>query len=293
MTPASILTWINGTIHEPEDARVSVFDRGFLYGDAVYELVRFFDGVGMGMDLHVDRLERSLAAAGIEGFDAGDYRVICRELLEALGTGDACIYLQVSRGVQIPRQHLPRPETPPTVIAIGSTSASLAEVTGPEPTRVVVLPDLRRHTCDIKATSLIENVMATMEASGSGANEPILQLDGLLTEGASSNIFVVSEGRLMTPDLHQPRPILAGVIRALTLEAARTLGLAPVEGSVPVSALRNADEAFVTSSRRLLGAITEVDGRLVGSGQPGPVTMSLFSEVHRMLARLPGNEHAH
>ena len=293
MTPERILTWIDGSIHEPDDARVSVFDRGFLYGDAVYELVRFFDDVGMGMDLHIERLRRSLDRTGITGFDPGTYPSICRTLMDALETSDACIYLQVSRGVQVPRRHAPDGTLSPTVVAIGSTSAPLSELEEPIQVPIIVLPDLRRRSCDIKATSLIENVMATIQAVDADAAEPILHEDGLLTEGGSSNVFVVRNGTLLTPALGDPRPILEGVTRRFVVEAAVNLGIEVMEGDVPVDALREADEAFVTSSRRLLGTITSVDGRQIGDGRPGAVTMQVFEEVRRIIQTVLENEHAH
>ena len=96
MSTDRILTWVNGEIHDPADAKISIFDRGFLFGDSVYELTRFFDGEGVGFDLHVERLERSMSETGITGFKASDYRSISSDLMQALGIGDACIYIQVT-----------------------------------------------------------------------------------------------------------------------------------------------------------------------------------------------------
>jgi D-alanine transaminase len=274
-----MLVWINGTITSPENAKVSVFDRGFLYGDAVYELVRFFDGVGIGMDSHIVRLARSLELTGIDGFDASDYQVICDEMLAALGDTNATVYLQVTRGAQIPRQHAPDPEQRPTVVAIAAHADPLSEIDTPESIAIALVPDDRRRSCHIKSTSLLENVLATIKASEIGATEPLLHVNGLLTEGGSSNVFVVKDGSISTPSLDTPRPILAGVMRALVIKTAGEAGIPLIEGTTSVDSLRNAEEAFLTSSRRLMSAITSIDGVPLQSGEPGPVTLRVFAEM--------------
>jgi D-alanine transaminase len=288
-----MLTWINGEIKDPADATISIFDRGFLFGDSVYELARFFDGEGVGMDLHVDRLERSMSEAGITGFKSSDYRSISSELMQALQIKDACIYIQVTRGVQIPRRHLPDPNLRPTVIAIAAPSPSLSECSERLRIPVAIMPDHRRERCDIKANSLLDNVMMTMLANEQNAEEPILHRDGVLTEGATSNIFIVQENRLLTPQLHDPRPILEGVTRRLVREAAKSLNLPVSEQSISVEAFRSADEAFVSSSRRLMGAVTTIDGTPVAGGSPGPVTMDLFNELRRRIGARNGSDRIH
>ena len=278
-----MLVWINGTISQPEDARISVFDRGFMYGDSVYEAVRFFDGVGVGMDQHVQRLRRSLAYTKITGFKPDDYRIICRSLMESLQTEDAMVYLQVTRGVQIPRRHCPDSNLTPSVIAVGSPAASLESMTQPMQISVTVEPDLRRMHCDVKATNLLENVLATMAAEQMQAQEPILQLDGVLTEGSSSNIFVVQGTTVRTPQLNHPRPILPGINRQLALDAAQALGLRIEETSISAKELRDADEAFITSSSRVLASIQAVDGRSIRSGSIGAVTLQIHDELVRRI----------
>ena len=280
-----MLVWVNGTITPPEDAKISVFDRGFLYGDGVYELVRFFDGYGIGMDLHIQRLKRSLELTGIGGFSASEYPAICRSLLDALPTNNATVYLQVTRGVQLPRRHAPTANQPPTVIAIADKADPLDAIREPESTPVAILPDDRRQRCDIKAISLLENVLATIKAAECGATEPVLQVDGLLTEGGSSNVFVVKNDAISTPALETPRPILAGVMRTLVLEAAEKIGIPITQGATSVKDLRAADEAFLTSSRRLLASITSIDGDSLRSGDPGPVTLRVFAEMRQRLER--------
>jgi len=278
-----MLVWVNGQISPPADAKISIFDRGFLYGDAVYELIRFFRGHGVEMVRHRIRLERSLREIGITGFDPHDMDEICVKMLEELGVGDATIYLQVTRGVQIPRSHAPADGLKPNVVAIASKASSLAESSGPSQIRAVVLPDERRVRCDVKATNLLENVLGTMHANQVGADEPIYVHEGMVTETASANLFIVEDGRLITPPLGGPRSILPGVMRAQTLEIADDLNLAFSEEQVTEDRLRAASEAFVTSSRRLASSITEIDGHSVNSGAPGPVTLAIHE---KMIARI-------
>ena len=274
-----MLVWINGTISLPQDARISVFDRGFMYGDSVYEGIRFFSGKGVGFDQHIERLRRSLAYTRITGFEPDDCKGICRALMDELGTEDSMFYLQITRGVQIPRKHCPAAELTPTVVAIGSPAGSLESMSEPMQVSVSVEPDLRRMRCDIKATNLLENVLATMAADRMGADEPVFELDGMLTEGSSSNVFVVDGGTLRTPQLEEPRRILPGINRELALQAARTLGLQVEEGSVTVEQLLNAEEAFITSSSRVLAAITAVNGKPIRSKTTGPVTLQIHQEL--------------
>ena len=280
-----MLVWVNGQIGPPADAKISIFDRGFLYGDAVYELIRFFRGHGVEMDRHRIRLERSLREIGITGFDPHDMDEICGKMLDELGVGDATIYLQVTRGIQIPRSHAPADGLKPNVVAIASEASPLGESSGPSQIRAVVLPDERRVRCDVKATNLLENVLGTMHANQAGADEPIYVHDGMVTETASANLFIVEDGRLITPPLGGPRSILPGVMRAQTLEIADELDLGFSEEQVSESRLRAASEAFITSSRRLVSAITEIDGHSMSSETPGPVTLAVHE---RMQARIEG-----
>ena len=250
-----MLVWINGTISLPQDARISVFDRGFLYGDSVYEGIRFFAGIGVGFDQHIERLRRSLAYTGITGFEPDACKAICRALMDELKTEDSMIYLQVTRGVQVPRKHFPAADLTPTVVAIGSPAGSLESMNEPMQVSVSLEPDLRRLRCEVKATNLLENVLATMAAHRMGADEPVFQLDGVLTEGSASIIFVVQGSTVRTPQLNHPRPILPGINRELALDAARALGLKVEETPITVEELRDADEAFIPSSSRVVAAI--------------------------------------
>jgi len=265
--PANIVL-LDGRLVPIGDARVSVLDRGFLFGDGVYELVRFFDRVGVGMDLHVRRLERSLELARISGFDATTLPALCDELLCANDLHDATVYLQVTRGAAPTRAHVPPREMRPTVMALATPAPGAAELTGPDTVRVVLLPDDRWLRCEIKTLSLMGNVLAAMTAAERGADEPILHRDGVLSEGGSTNVFLWLNGRLATPAITSGPPILHGVSRAQLVEEAQRAGIAVEERAVRVDELQRADEVMITSSRRLISSVVEIDGHQITGAAP-------------------------
>ena len=209
-----MLVHLNGSLVPQAEARVSVFDRGFLFGDGVYEMVRYFGGVGVALDLHVARLARSLELTGIRGFDAARLAAIGRELLHANGLRDAGVYLQVTRGAGLTRAHMPSPDLVPTVFAYASASEPLDAFTAPGTLRAIVRPDARWHRCEIKTIALAGNILALVEAQAAGAEECILVRDGLVSEGAYTNVAIVRAGRLVTCPLDDgAAPVLHGTTR--------------------------------------------------------------------------------
>jgi D-alanine transaminase len=281
-----MIAWVNGALVPQESATVSVMDRGFLFGDGVYELVRFFGGVGAAMDLHRDRLARSCAHAGIQGFDAASLPAICDALLHANGLCDASVYVQVTRGAGTARAHMPTPGMAPTVVAFATPTAPLSAFTEPEAARAIVRPDLRWHRCEIKTTSLAGNILALIEAQRAGADECILVRDGLVSEGAYTNVAIASRGRVATCALDDARtPVLHGTMRAWMVDAAREAGIPLDERPVTEAELRAADEVLVLSSRRFVSGVTWLDGAPVGDGTVGPACRALFAAMHARMAR--------
>lgn len=276
--------WLNGLVDEAE-ARVSVLDRGFLFGDGVYELVRYFNGVGLQMGDHVARLARSLRALDIEGFDATSMPAVCEALLSANGLRDASVYLQVTRGAGRTRAHLPEPGLKPLVMAMATPMPTLQAFLRPEPARAVLLEDIRWHRCDIKSIALVGNIVGVMDAARRGADEAIFHRHGQVAEGASTNVFAVLDGTLVTPPVTTDPPILHGVTRLLAFEAANILGVPVEQRALPVDELRRASEAMITSSRRIVSPLTHLDGAPVGDGRPGPVATALFAAARRAIAR--------
>ena len=264
--------YLNGSIVDERDAHISVFDRGFLFGDGVYELVRYFDGFGVGEGAHAQRLARSLELAKIYGFDAMQLGAIARATIAANGLIDAIVYLQVTRGAGTMRSHIPNEPLTPTVVAIATPSEPLASLFAPSQVSAVTAEDLRWKLCEIKTISLMGNILHLLDADAHSANEAILYRDGFVGEGAYSNMALVSRGVLVTTPIAEDPPILHGTARADLLVAARALGIPFEVRRVRLDELTSADELMITSSRRFVSAVVTLNGRVVGSGQCGPTT---------------------
>jgi len=279
--------FLDGELVESDAARVSVFDRGFLFGDGVYEAIRYFEGRPVELNAHVARLERSLEHVGIRGFDSSILAPVGELLLDFNATPDAGVYWQITRGAEPGRWHAPRDRGMKcTVFAYAWPLPSLIEEArnGVEGVAAILRPDLRWRRCDIKSTNLLPNVLARIEADRMGAEEAILFRDEAVTEGASTNIWIYRDGELATTPVggeEKTGEILHGTMRRLLLETAQSRR--PAARPIHVDELRNAEEVIITSSTRLLRAVTRINGDPVGQGEPGPIARTLFDGL---LARI-------
>lgn len=278
--------YLNGHYIAARDASISPLDRGFLFGDGIYEVVRALNGKLVEAGRHWARLDRSLRETRIDRpLTLGDDAVseIALRLLEENGLmqGHAIVYLEITRGSVSPRtHHFPPAGTPPTVFASAAafTPFDRQRVTG---VPVILAPDERWARCDIKSVNLLPNAMAKQLAVDAGAWETVFVRDGTITEGTSSNFFAVIGGALHThPATHA---ILGGITRDVTLEAAKTLGIAVKELGFSVTELETADEAFLTSTTNDVMPVVRVDGTRIGSGGPGPVTRRIGEAVRARL----------
>jgi D-alanine transaminase len=278
--------YLNGHYVAARDASISPLDRGFLFGDGIYEVVRALGGKLIEADRHWARLDRSLREARIErplalGDDA--VSVIALRLIEENGLmqGHAIIYIEITRGSVSPRtHHFPPAGTPPTVFANAGPFAPFdgQRITG---VPVILAPDERWSRCDIKSINLLPNAMAKQRAVEAGAWEALFVRDGVITEGTSSNCFALIGGELRThPATHA---ILGGVTRDVALACARTLGIPLAERAFTVAELEGAEEAFLTSTTNDVMPIVRVDGARIASGEPGPVTKRLSDAVRKAL----------
>lgn len=260
------LCYLNGDYLPLAEARVSVLDRGFIFGDGIYEVIPVFGGRAFRFSEHLRRLTRSLEAIGLAvPLGADDWSQLVAGLLTRNALSDASVYLQITRGVA-PRNHAAPQDCQPTIFAMASPLVSPADIT---PVAAISLPDLRWQRCDIKAISLLPNVMARTAAVEAGAYEALLFRDNQLTEGAASNVFVVKDGRIMTPP-HSPF-ILPGITRDALVEALAGSADAVHELQIPRAVVESADELWLSSSTRDIVPVTKLDGKPVGDGQPGPV----------------------
>jgi len=284
--------YLNGSILDQRDAHISVLDRGFLFGDGVYELLRYFDGHGVGLDAHARRLARSLDLARIRGFDAAELGAIAHALLEANGLRDAVVYMQVTRGAGSVRAHVPTEPLVPTVFAMATPAEPITALVAPQEVAAITAEDMRWRLCEIKTLSLMGNILHLLDADAQGANEAILVRDGLVGEGAYSNVALVRRGTLVTTPISEEPPILHGTARADLLAAARHAGIPAEVRRVRADELAEADELMITSSRRFVSAVTRLDGRVVRDGGAGPVTRRLFAQMRDdMAAAMRGASH--
>jgi D-alanine transaminase len=286
---AEPLPWchLDGVLLPLREARISPLDRGFLYADAVYEVVPAYRGRPFRFIEHLARLERSLAAIGIPNpHDRDAWRALFRALLERNGGGEQYVYLQVSRGAEYGRNHAPPRGLKPTVFAFCATlpppdAAQLA--TG---LRCVTATDTRWARCDIKSVALLANVLLRGAATDAGAQEAILLRDGFLTEASSSAVHVVRAGVLMAPP--ETQAILPGTTRAVVEELARAAGLACETRPISEAELRSADEVWLSAAVRGLAAVTRLDDGAVGAGVPGPWFRRLHADFGALIDRLAG-----
>jgi D-alanine transaminase len=267
------VVFLNGRFVPRPEATVSIDDRGFLFGDAVYEVVRVARGSFVEAERHLKRLERSLRETAIPPLRLEPLGV-AKELLgrNGLTQRDAVVYLQVSRGAAQRQHAFPSPPVPPTVLMTATPFQPRPEL-AERGVAVITQPDLRWSRCDIKSVNLLPNVLAAERAAEAGAFEAILLRDGVVTEATRSNVFVVLAGIIRT---HPTGPlILPGVTREVVLDLAAEAGLSVSEEAVTSAELARADEVFVTGTTSDVMPIVSIDGRRVGSGLPGPVATQL------------------
>jgi D-alanine transaminase len=262
-----VIVYVNGRFVPREEARISPEDRGFLFADAIYEVVRYGAGRPYRLTEHLGRMRDGLTEVRIPATPDFFPAVASRLLVEnGLDKEDALVYAQVSRGAA-PRYHSFPPENPPPTIF------AFARLTDPPPPReggrAIFVPDERWGRCDIKSVMLLPNVLASQKAREANAIEAILVRDGIAWEGTKANLFAYARGALRTAP-KGPR-ILPGVTRAAALEAAAGLGYRVEERPVTVEELFSSDEVFLASTTLWTYPLVEIEGRRIGNGRPGSV----------------------
>jgi len=266
--------YLDGAYLPEAEAKVSVMDRGFLFGDGIYEVSAVIGGRLVDNEAHLARLDRSLDAIGIPNPMSHEQWTDAQRKLIALNELDeGLVYLQVTRGAA-ERDFLPPPDLRPAVAMFTQRKALRDSAAARTGIRVVTVPDLRWKRRDIKSTALLAQVLAKREARAAGADEAWMVEDGLVTEGASSSAFIVKPGlTLVTRPLSNA--ILPGVTRAAVLSLLQTEGGRLEERAFSVEEAFAADEAFITSASSLVTPVVAIDGRPVGGGEPGPVAARL------------------
>jgi D-alanine transaminase len=262
-------------------------DRGFLFGDGIYEVIPVYGGKLFRLAHHLKRLQNSLDGVRIANpLSTPAWESMLTELVERNPGSDQAVYLQVTRGVVPRRDHAFPDKIQATVFAMSSPSAEPVDSASRQGITAITLPDIRWQHCNIKAITLLPNVLLRQQAIDAGSVEAILLKDGYAIEGAASNVFIVTNGVLMTPP--NGPALLPGITRDLILELAVANAIPFRECSIPEADLRGADEIWLTSSTREISPVTKLDDQLVGSGQPGPAwktMIGLFQEHKERIRR--------
>ena len=282
----SVRVYVNGAITDRESAVISIFDRGFLYGDSVYEVMRTSGGRPVDLDRHLDRLRRSADGIALTMPDPEDLGRAIAETLDAAGNPESYLRIVVTRGGGPITLDIASAERPSLVLIASPLAIPPAELYERGASLAIVgVERTSRRAVDpaVKSGNYLNSIMALAEARRSGAYEAIMcNRDGRVAEGSTSNLFVVRGGRLTTPTLDTG--ILWGITRQRVIEIAQSAGLAAAEGDLRPEDVRAADEAFITSSIRGVMPVSQIDGQPIGDGLPGPITRRLMELYAGFLA---------
>jgi D-alanine transaminase len=283
----SRIAYVNGAYVQSREAVVPIEDRGYQFGDGVYEVCEVFRGALIDEERHLGRLNRSLAELRIDApVKPGALKVILREILARNKVANGYLYLQVTRGVA-PRDHVfPQPSVRPSlVVTARQIDPRKGEAAASKGIAVISTPDLRWKRVDIKSIALLPNVLARQEAKEQGAYEAWLtDAEGLVSEGAASNAWIIDEsGTIITRQVDHS--ILRGITRTTLIEIIAAHGLRLEERKFGLDEAFRAREAFITGATTLVMPVVAIDGHKIGGGVPGPVTLKLRHIFHDAAAR--------
>ncbi|MBJ3764031.1 D-amino-acid transaminase [Maribius pontilimi] len=267
--------YVNGDYLPEEDAKISVFDRGFLFADGVYEVTSVLGGKILDFDGHTVRLERSLKELGMGmPLSRDELLAIHRKLVADNGIDDGLVYLQITRGAADRDFAYPDPDTPQSVVLFTQSKPGLAESPmAKEGMKIISIPDERWGRRDIKTVQLLYPSMGKMMAKAAGAHDAWMTEDGHVTEGTSNNAYIVKGNTIVTR--HLGNEILHGITRAAVLRFAREAQMQVEERAFTLDEAAEADEAFITSASTFVMPVVELDGAPIGTGRPGPVAARL------------------
>lgn len=281
------ISYLNGEFLPLREARISPLDRGFLYGDGVYELLPVYGGRPFRFDAHAARLTRSLAEIRMEDpHTRSEWHDLIATLIERNGSGDQYVYWQVTRGAQFGRNHAPLPQVPRTVFAFCAPFPVTPATTLENGVECVTAQDTRWARCDIKSVSLLANVLLRQLAVDANAAETILLRDGELMEASSSAVHVVIDGVIVSPP--NSRKILPGTTRSAMEEVATGAGIPYKAAPISERQLRAAAEIWISAATREVQPVTKLDGKPVGTGKPGPVWRRVYDQWQRYKRELVG-----
>ena len=269
--------YLNGAYVPEEDAKISIFDRGFLMADGVYEVTSVIDGKLIDFDSHTARLDRSLRELDMENpISRDDLLEAHRELVRLNAINEGLVYLQITRGAPNDRDFVfPDPdETPQTIVMFTQNKPGLAEnPTAKKGIKIISIEDIRWGRRDIKTVQLLYPSMGKMMAKKQGADDAWMVEDGAVTEGTSNNAYIVKEGKIITRALSND--ILHGITRTAVLRFAQEAQVEVIERDFTIAEAQEADEAFITSASTFVMPVVEIDSQPLGTGAPGPLVTRL------------------
>ncbi len=275
-----MIVYLNGEFLPLEEAKLSPFDRGFMFADGVYEVIRTYNGNLFRYEDHLDRLRRSLNFIDLE-YDLSFTKDVIYQLITSnkLDKNESLIYLQITRGNSVPRSHKFPHSFVPTIF-ISATQIKVNETGRKNGISVISLEDLRWKRCDIKSVSLLPAILANEEAYKKGAGEAILFRDGLITEGTHTNFFAVKDEIVFTaPEGNQ---ILSGITRKILLELCKQLDILISEEFIKTNELKAFEEFFVTSTTKEITPVIKIDSFTIPGNKPGRLTMKLQNEFQKL-----------
>ncbi len=281
------IVYLDGDYLPIEEAKVSVLDRGFIFGDGVYEVIPAYGGHLFRLEQHLQRLNNSLQGIHLENpFDNKQWQKIIEDIVDRNDNNkqDQSIYLQVTRG-PAKRDHVFPDEISQTIFVMSTPMQPVSQEKLNKGVSAITHDDIRWRYCHIKSIALLPNTLMRQIAREAGADEAILNRDGKITEGAASNVFIVKNGKIITPA--KDECLLPGITRDLILEIAADAELDFCESDISLDYLQNADEVWLTSSTKEILPVTQLDNKPVGSGKPGPCWKDMLAryQEHKQLLR--------
>lgn len=278
------IVYLNGQYVRLGDAKISVLDRGFIFGDGIYDVVPAYQGKPFRMEGHLARLERSLTAIGIDtGMTRDNWRALVTDMIARSGLDDCMVYIQVTRGVA-KRDHAFPKNVHPTVFCMVSPFARPDADKREKGLSAVGIPDIRWLRCEVKSVSLLGNVLAKQQAVEAGVDDVLQFRDGFLSEGSSCNIWVVRNGLLLAPPRNNL--ILEGIRYSLMEELAAQANVSFEARAISEAEVDTADELMLTSATKEILPITRYNAKPVGTGVPGPVYAALRAAYDKAIAAL-------
>lgn len=281
----SDLVFLNGEYLKKHDAKVSILDRGFLFGDGVYEVIPVYQQRPFRLQEHLNRLNHSAQLININSpFTDAQWLVHINTIILKYHQANLSIYIQITRGVSNTREHSAKTLTP-TVLIMPNELNTKTNVLSP--IKAVLLEDIRWQHCNIKSISLLGNILLKQEAISLGADEALLHRNQILTEGATSNIFMVKNNHIFTPE--RSEFILSGITRDVIIELAKNYQLNIIEKDITISELYDADEVWVSSSSREISPVTQINDKIVAQGGIGTISKVIHSAFQQFKQSLLDN----